>query len=262
MKAEGKVAIVTGAGKGIGRGIAIELAREGANVAVNYAHSEAGAQEIVQQIIDMGRQAIAIKADISKNTEIEAMVEKTFSKFGRIDILVNNTGITERQKILDITEEFWDRTMDINLKGAFFCMQAAARKMVKTGGGKIINLSSLHATASMEQLAPYAASKGGMNSLTTQAALELAPYKINVNAIAPGLIEVEKLEHNPDYDRDHCAKEIAWGRVGLPEDIGKAVVFLASSDSNYMTGNVIYVDGGLLTRLPLTLSPKPKLQAQ
>ncbi len=262
MKLERKNAIVTGAGKGIGRGIAIELAKEGANVAVNYAHSETGAQEIVQEIIAMGRQSIAIKADISKNTEIEAMVEKTFHEFGNIDILVNNTGITERQKILDMTEEFWDRTMDINLKGTFFCIQAVARKMVKTGGGKIINLSSLHAIATMEELAPYAASKGGMNSLTTQAALELAPYKINVNAIAPGLIEVEKLEHNPNYDREHCAKEIAWGRVGLPEDIGKPVVFLASSDSDYMTGNVLYVDGGLLTKLPLTLSSKKNESSQ
>jgi len=259
MKLEGKVALVTGAGKGIGRGIAIELAREGANVAVNYAHSDGGAVEIVKKIASMGRKAIVVKADVSKIAEIAAMVEKTFCEFGRIDILVNNSGITERQKFLELTEEFWDRTMNINLKGTFFCMQAAAKKMVQFGGGKIINLSSLHAVASMKELAPYAASKGGINSLTTQAALELAPYKINVNAIAPGLIEVEKLEHNPNYDRGHCAKEIAWGRVGMPEDIGKAVVFLASRDSDYMTGNVIYVDGGLLTRLPLTLGSKSKL---
>ncbi|MBM3303244.1 MAG: 3-oxoacyl-ACP reductase FabG [Deltaproteobacteria bacterium] len=258
MKLEGKVAIVTGAGKGIGRGIALELAAEGADVTVNYAHSEAGAREIAQGITDMGRRAIAVRADVSRITEIEAMVETTWRQFGRIDILVNNTGITEREKLLDITEEFWDRTIDINLKGAFFCMQAVARKMVKTGGGKIINLSSVHSKASMEGVAPYAASKGGINSLTVQAALELAHHKINVNAIAPGVIEVEKLVHDPLYDREHRAQQIAWGRVGFPEDIGKAVVFLASSDSDYITGQVLFVDGGLLARLPLKRGGRPK----
>jgi NAD(P)-dependent dehydrogenase (short-subunit alcohol dehydrogenase family) len=251
VKLAGKVAIVTGAGKGIGRGIALELAREGADVTVNYAHSEAGAREIAQQITAMGRRAIVAQADVTRIPEIEAMVEATWRQFGRVDILVNNTGITERMKLLEMTEEFWDRTIDTNLKGAFFCMQVVARKMVTTGGGKIINLSSVNSRASMEELTHYAASKGGVNSLTMQAALELAPYKINVNAIAPGMIEVEKLAHDPLYDREHRARQIAWGRVGFPDDIGKAVVFLASSDSDYITGQVLFVDGGLMARLPL-----------
>jgi NAD(P)-dependent dehydrogenase (short-subunit alcohol dehydrogenase family) len=259
VKLEGKVAIVTGAGKGIGRGIALELAKEGAQVALNYAHSEAGALEIAQKIKDMGRRAIVIKADVSKVNEIGAMVEATWDEFGRIDILVNNTGITERMKLLDLTEEFWDRTIDINLKGAFFCMQAAARRMVKTGGGKIINLSSVNSKASAEDLTAYAASKGGINSMTMQASLDLAPYKINVNAIAPGMIEVEKLAFDPLYDREHRAQQIAWGRVGFTDDIGKAVVFLASSDSDYITGQVLFVDGGLLARLSMKRGPKPKL---
>ncbi len=254
MKLEGKVAIVTGAGKGIGRGIVLELAREGADVTVNYAHSETGAREIVKKIIGMGRRAIAVKADVSKITEIKTMVETTWQEFGQIDILVNNTGVTERQKILDTTEEFWDRIMGINLKGAFFCMQAVARKMViNKNGGKIINIGSVHSKASFSELSAYASSKGAMNSLTVQTALELAPFKINVNTIAPGLIEVEKLEDDPRYIREAHAQQIAWSRVGFPEDIGKTVVFMASSDSDYITGQVIFVDGGLLTRLPLEM---------
>jgi len=257
VKLAGRVAIVTGAGKGIGRGIALELAQEGADVTVNYAHSEAGAREIAQKIAAMGRRAIVAQADVTRVPEIEAMVEMTGRQFGRIDILVNNTGITERMKLLEMTEEFWDRTIDTNLKGVFFCMQAVAREMVTTGGGKVINLSSVNSRVSMEDLAPYAASKGGINALTMQAALELAPHRINVNAIAPGTIDVEKLADDPLYDREHRALQIAWGRVGFPDDIGRAVMFLASSDSDCITGQVLFVDGGLLARLPLKRGGKP-----
>ncbi len=254
MKLEGKVAIVTGAGKGIGKGIALNLAEEGANVVVNYAHSEAGANEIVQKITDLGRQAIAVKADVSKIDEIESMVETAWQEFGQIDILVNNTGVTERQKILDTTEKFWDRIMGINLKGGFFCMKAVAKKMVlKKNGGKIINIGSIHSRASFVELSAYAATKGAIDSLTVQAALELAPYKINVNTIAPGLVEVEKLVDDPGFIREAHDQQIAWGRVGFPEDIGRTVVFMASSDSDYITGQVLWVDGGLLTKLPLEM---------
>ena len=168
---------------------------------------------------------------------------------GKIDILVNNAGVTLNRKFFEISEADWDFIHGVNLKGAFLCSQAAARHMRTAGGGKIVHIGSVHSQASLPNFTPYAASKGGLDALTLQMALELAPYHINVNCIAPGLIEVEKYFDDPLYSRQHRARQIPWGRVGLPEDVAKAVVFMASEDSDFITGQVLYVDGGQLTKI-------------
>jgi len=250
MKLLGKVAIVTGASGGIGAGIALELAREGADVLVNYGHNAQGAGQIVEQIKQLGRRAISQRADIANLEEIEAMVKAAADAFGTVDILVNNSGITEKRSMFDVTEADWDRTLAINLKGAFFAACAASKRMINAGkGGKIINISSVQSRAGVAGLAPYAASKGGLNQLTVEMALELAPYGITVNAIAPGTIEVQRLVNSPRYQRELHESQIPLGRVGYPEDVAKPVVFFASADSDYITGQVLFVDGGLLAKL-------------
>lgn len=248
MRLAGKVGIVTGAARGIGRGIALELSREGARIAVNYCSSEQMAHELVEQIHELGQEAFAIKADVSKSVEVNHMVSETVERFGGLDILVNNAAITIVKPFLEDTEEIWDRIIDINLKGAFLCSLAAAKVMVKRGRGKIVNISSVHGCATIPGVTHYAASKGGMNMLTKAMALDLAPYRINVNCIGPGCIEVEKMFDDPAYDREAWKDGAPWGRVGFPADIAKAVVFLASDDADYITGQVLYVDGGITAR--------------
>jgi NAD(P)-dependent dehydrogenase (short-subunit alcohol dehydrogenase family) len=256
MKLEGKTAIVTGAGKGIGRAIAVELASEGADVVINYAHSKAGAEEIAQEIVGLGRKTIVIKADVSQSTEVNSMIETAYQEFGRLDILVNNAGVTIFKDFFEVTERDWEYVHGINLKGTFLCSQSAARKMLEIGSGKIVNIGSVHSRMSLPEFTPYAASKGGIDALTVQMALALAPYKINVNSVAPGLIEVEKIRQDPIYNREHRARQIPWGRVGMPEDISKAVSFLASDDSEFITGQVLFVDGGQLTKLGMERKSK------
>ena len=245
MRLAGKAALVTGAGRGIGRGIALELSREGARVAVNYLSSERMAHELVALIRESGQEAFAIQADVSKSSDVNHMVNETVERFGGLDILVNNSGITILKPFLEDTEEVWDKTIDTNLKGPFLCSLAAAKIMVQRGGGKIVNISSVNGYTTIPGLTHYAASKGGLNMLTKAMALDLAPYKINVNCIGPGTIEVEKYFNDPQYDRQRWGDGAPWGRVGFPADIGKAVVFLASDDADYITGQVLYVDGGI-----------------
>jgi NAD(P)-dependent dehydrogenase (short-subunit alcohol dehydrogenase family) len=248
VKLAGKVAIVTGAGRGIGRGIALELAKAGARVIVNYLRSEQMAHEVVKQIRELKQDALSIKADVSKINEVNHMVNETVDSFGGLDILVNNTGITIVSSFLECTEDIWERTIDVNLKGVFLCSQAAAKIMMKRGGGKIVNISSVHGHSTIRGVAHYAASKGGVNMLTKAMALDLAPYKINVNCIAPGTIEVEKMLDEPTYDRDAWKDGAPWGRVGFPSEIGKVAVFFASDDADYITGQILYVDGGITAR--------------
>ncbi len=252
MRLGGKIALVTGAGKGIGKGLARELAREGADVAITYTASAKGAGEIVAEMQELGRRAFAVRADLSKYADAVNAIRATAEHFGRIDILVNNSGITDPHPFLEITEETYDQTLDINLKGLFFCAQEAAKAMIRQGnGGRIINISSVHAFHSFPKHAHYAASKGGINSFTSEVSLELAPYGITVNAVAPGMIEVEKY---PDlianYDPAEWGPTIPLGRVGYPVDIAKMVVFFASDDADWITGQVIVVDGGMLCRSP------------
>jgi NAD(P)-dependent dehydrogenase (short-subunit alcohol dehydrogenase family) len=246
------VALVTGAGRGIGREIAIHFAEEGAAVVLNDRDAIAGASEAAERIRACGGRAAVCQADVSEPVQAKRLIEAAVAEFGRLDILVNNAGIDPRRPALDVTEDFWDDVLGVNLKGSFFCAQSAAREMCRTGGGRIINISSVHSQANMPDLSAYAASKGGLNALTRQLALELAPGRITVNAVAPGCILVEKCT----FDPTERGSEIPLGRVGQPRDISALVVFLASDDAAWLTGQVITVDGGTMTRLSLsTASP-------
>jgi glucose 1-dehydrogenase/3-oxoacyl-[acyl-carrier protein] reductase len=257
MKLTNRVAIVTGAGRGIGSGIALRLAQEGADVVVNYAHSAEGAQRVTERVSALGRRAIIVRADVSSSDQVQAMVDEAIQAFGRVDILVNNAGIDPQLPFLEMTEEQWDWVIDTNLKGCFLCSQAVAREMVRAGGGKIIIISSIHSFVTYPNITAYAASKGGLNAMTRQLALELAPHHINVNTVAPGAVHVEKFYGLiPNYDPHMLDHEIPVGSIGYPQDIGAAVAFLASEDARYITGQVLLVDGGTSARLCLGVSDK------
>jgi NAD(P)-dependent dehydrogenase (short-subunit alcohol dehydrogenase family) len=242
----GKVALVTGAGTGIGAGIAEALAHAGAAVVISYHSSAQGARALAERLGSAGHHVMIQQADVARLDHIDTLVQATVERFGGIDILVNNSGITDPHPPLELTEEEWDRTLDINLKGLFFCAQRAARVMIARGvAGSIINLSSVHALRVYPNCTHYAATKSGINQLTRSLALHLARHGIRVNAIAPGAVEVERYFRTmPDYDRDAWARSIPLGRVGVPSDIGPLAVFLASEYASWLTGQVIYVDGG------------------
>lgn len=250
MNLERKVALVTGAGRGIGFRIGCRLRDEGASVVFNDREVSEAAVRYVETKTGGGK-AVFHQADISQIKEIERMFERTVQEFGRLDILVNNAGIDPTAPFLQVAEDMWHQVINTNLKGAFFCAQNAARKMCRAGQGRIVNISSVHGQATMPGFSVYAASKGAMNALTRELALELAPHGITVNAVAPGAIEVERFISNPLYDRDALAAEIPSGRVGKPDDISGIVAFLCSDDAAWLTGQVITVDGGTLTRLYL-----------
>ncbi|BBI32755.1 3-oxoacyl-[acyl-carrier-protein] reductase FabG [Cohnella abietis] len=246
---QGKVALVTGSGIGIGRGIALQLAADGADIVINYRSSASQALETAEQIRSMGRRVLAIQADVSKVSEIRRMTEEIRAHFGGVDILINNSAVDPMDDFFEVTEETWDRVIDTNLKGTFFCIQACAADMVKKGQGKIINISSVHGVQTMPRYGAYAASKGGMNALTRQLALDLAQYNIQVNAIAPGATEVDKFSAiNPNHSVEAIGAQIPLGRIGYPEDVAKVVAFYASSGSDFVTGQVVTVDGGSSTR--------------
>ncbi|MBA3870530.1 MAG: SDR family oxidoreductase [Anaerolineae bacterium] len=259
MRLKDKIAIVTGAGQGIGKGIALRLAAEGAHVVVNYPAPAMAdkAEEVAAQIRTTGQQSIAVQADVSKAAQVEAMVEQTVSTFGRLDIQVNNAGVDPHIAFLDMTEDQWDFVIDTNLKGNFFCAQSATRAMMKTGGGKIVIISSIHGQQTYKRMTAYAAAKGGLNAMTRQLAIELSPHHINVNCVAPGAIAVEKnYIMDPNFDPHAFDHEIPVGSIGYPEDIAGAVVFFASDDARYVNGQVLLVDGGTSTRILLGVSDK------
>ncbi|MCL4382466.1 MAG: 3-oxoacyl-ACP reductase FabG [Patescibacteria group bacterium] len=248
----GKKVLVTGGSRGIGRGICLAMAKVGADVAVNYAASENEAEQVIQEIKKMGRQAITIRADVSQKKEVEFMVDEVTKQFSKIDILVNNAGILSYAPFLEMTEETWDKMIAVNLKGQFLVAQAAAKQMVKQGkGGRIINIASIASGqigTGFPNLAHYCATKGGIIAMTEAMALELSPQKINVNAIAPGVIETDMTK---TITMDEKAKQgmllrIPKGRMGKPEDIAAMAVFLASDEADYCTGATFYVDGGWL----------------
>ncbi len=257
MRLQDKIAIVTGAGKGIGQGIALRLAEEGAHVVLNYARSAAGAERTAERIRAAGRQALAIQADVARAEDVRRMVAQAVSAFGRVDILVNNAGIDPHIPLLEMTEDQWDWIIDTNLKGAFLCCQACAREMVKSGSGKIVIVSSIHSLMTYMHMTAYAASKGGLNAMTRQLALELAPYHINVNCVAPGAVHVDKFyDVVPNYNPHMFDHEIPVGFIGQPDDVAAATVFLASDDARYITGQVLVVDGGTTARMMLGVSEK------
>jgi 3-oxoacyl-[acyl-carrier protein] reductase len=243
---EGKVAIVTGASRGIGRAIALELARRGAKVAVNYAGSEAKANEVVAEITANGGEAFAIQADVSKSDAVENMVKEVLERYGRIDILVNNAGITRDNLLMRMKEEEWDEVLNINLKGVFNCTKAVSRPMMKQRYGRIVNIASIVGVSGNAGQANYVAAKAGVIGLTKTAAKELASRNITVNAVAPGFITTDMTDQLSEEVRAEMLKHIPLARFGQPEDIAQVVAFLVSDGANYMTGQTIHVDGGMV----------------
>ena len=250
MKLKDKVCLITGGGKGIGRGICLSFAKEGAKLEINYNQSRKGAEDLAKEF---DKNAIAIKADIGKKVEVDNMISEVLDRFGRIDVLVNNAGISSYCSFLDLEEEEWDRTIDTNLKGTYLCSRRVAIEMINRKiKGKIINISSNCGLLAQKGLVHYSASKGGINMLTKTMCLELAPYGINVNSIAPGAVEVDRTREELRRLQKPVLKSIipagTWAR---PEDIGKIAVFLASEDSKFIWGETIYADGGQSIQLPM-----------
>jgi len=245
-----KVAIVTGARRGMGKTHALILAKAGARVVVSDISLE-NCQKVVKEIKKEGGEALAIKCDVIKKAEIDVMVKKTIKKWGRIDILVNNAGIAQFASFLEMTEQDWDRTLDINLKGCFLCTQAVAREMAKRKSGIIINIASVamgQIGVGFPNIAHYCASKGGIVAMTEALAVELAPYNIRVNAVAPGIIEtpmIDPVKKDPKMLEAMLAR-VPMHRVGTPEEVSNLVLFLASDASSYITGSTVVIDGGWL----------------
>ncbi len=247
----GKYAFVTGSSRGIGSSIAIALAKQGANVAVNCVNSLEKCDLISGEIKNLGRDSFATQGDVSKKADVEKIFGQVREKWGRLDILVNNAGIIDYADFENITEESWDRILDVNLKGQFLCAQEAVKLMKPQNWGRIINIASISSGGvgiGFKSISHYTASKGGVIALTENMAIELAKYGINVNAIAPGAIESDMsnaLRADENLLRE-TVKNIPKGRIGKPEDIGAAAAFLASNEADYITGTVIYIDGGWL----------------
>jgi len=256
MRLKKQVAIVTGAGQGIGRAIALTLAREGATVVVNDIDLEK-AEKVAEEIGAQGGQALPVQADVSKAKDVDILVKKTLDSYKRVDILVNNAGVAKMTRLLELTEAEWDRTMNINIKGQFLCSKAVIAQMIKQKRGKIVNIASLAAHIGAPGLAAYGASKGGVVQLTKALAVELGKYNIMVNAVSPGLTMTELIKSavkdRPDFIEG--MDRIPLRRAAEPEDIANAVLFLASSESDYITGQVLIVDGGLMAIHPRMVKP-------
>jgi glucose 1-dehydrogenase len=261
----GKLVLVTGAGTGIGQGIAIALAGMGADVALHYSRSAEGARQAMAHIIEFGRHAIAIQGDLEVVAECRRVVDEAAAFLGGLDALINNAGITTTIPFLDVTEEQFNRSYDLNIRGQFFCAQQAVPYMVERGrelersrpeerwaGGSIVNISSVHAAQGSAGHSVYAGTKGAINAFTRELAVELLPLHIRANVLAPGTIEVPSYwRKSPDYTREAGNKFVPWGRVGLPEDVGYLAAYLISDGSEFMTGSVLYFDGGLTAKMAL-----------
>ncbi len=250
MKLDNKTAIVTGARKGIGRAIALALAKEGANVVVSDISQE-DCQKVVTEIEGLGRKGLALKCNVTSRAEVEDMVRRTVAEFGKVDILVNNAGIISFKPFLELTDEDWDNTLNVNLKGQFICARAVAKEMAKNKWGRIINIASISSGGcgiAFPLIAHYTASKGGVVALTEALAVELTPQGINVNAICPGAIDTDMVKAVKEGGQlEQILLRIPKGRLGQPEDIANLAVFLASDESDYITGAAIVIDGGWLT---------------
>lgn len=250
MKLKDRVAIVTGAAMGIGKGIAQVFAREGAKVAVSDINREAG-ERTVAEIRRQGGDALFVPVDVADEAQVKAMVETVVKHYGAIHILVNNAGIGVYKSVLETSSEEWDRCLGVNLKGVFLCSKYAIPYMQRAGGGVIINIASVHAVATVARTAPYAASKGGVVALTRNMAIDYAKDNIRVNAICPGWIYTPLIEGifqasgDPEGMRKRITERQLLGRLGTPEDIGYAALYLASDEASFVTGTALFVDGGL-----------------
>ena len=246
MNLTGKVALVTGASRGIGQATAIELAKAGADVVVNFIGNEAVAQETVEKIEALGRKAIKIKANVGDADDVQAMVDEAIATFGHIDILVNNAGITRDGLLIRMKDSDWDEVLNINLKGVYLVTKAVAKLMVKQRAGRIINMTSVSGVTGNVGQANYAAAKAGVIGFTKTCAKELAARSITVNAVAPGFIETAMTDVLPEKIKEGIAATVPFGRMGQPEEIASVVTFLASDFASYITGQVLNVDGGMV----------------
>jgi len=248
MRLNGKTAVVTGAASGNGRAIALRFAEEGADVIVADI-AEAGARETACQIESLGRRALVTRTDVSRKADVDDMLLQAVDAFDHIDVLVNNAGVETLISFLKLSEEEWDRVLDINLKGPYLCGQAVARYMVERGiQGSIVNIASINSEVAFKGQAHYASSKGGLRMLTKAMAIELAPHGIRVNAVGPGVIDTPMTARSlgtPEV-REWMMDNIALKRVGQPKDVANVALFLASDEASYMTGSIVFVDGGWL----------------
>lgn len=246
MRLKGKVALITGSSRGVGSAVALGFAKEGAKVIVNYTSNEKAANEVAEAIKQIGSQAIVVRGDVAKREEADSLVQAAIDEFGRLDILVNNAGFTRPAMMLKMTEEQWDEVVDIHLKGAFLCSQAAGRQMKEQNNGKIINVTSVAGLVGTVGQINYSAAKGGVISMTKSIARELARYNVCANVISIGILAMGMSEK---ITTDEKLKEVYMNRIllrrfGQPEDVSPAFVFLASDESNYITGQILCVDGG------------------
>lgn len=241
-----KTAIVTGGSRGIGKAIALKLAEKGANIVVNYTSNSSKAEEVVNEIKKMGKEAMAVKADVSNPDDVKNLIKETEKKFSSIDILINNAGITRDTLLIRMKEDDWDKVMSVNLKGTFLCTKLVGKKMMKQRSGNIVNIASVVGIIGNAGQANYSASKAGIIGFTKSTAKELSSRGINVNAVAPGFIETEMTKKLSEEVVQNYAKNIPLGKMGKPEDVANVVSFLCSQESSYITGQVINVDGGMV----------------
>ena len=249
MQLENKVAIVTGASLGLGRAIAIAFAKEGAAVTVDYRSHPDEAKEVVERLEDAGGKGLSVRADVTKPEDVANLVHETVEEFGRLDIMVNNAGIEHKMPFLETPLEIWNKVISVNLTGPWLGCQEAAKQLVSQGGpGRIINVSSVHEDLPMPTNSPYCAAKGGLRMLMRTIALELAPYGITVNNVAPGAVETPMdatLEKHPDQ-MEELLSEIPLRRMGKPEEVAALAVYLASDEAAYVTGSTFVIDGGMM----------------
>lgn len=241
----GKIAVVTGASKGIGRACALRLAKDGMTVVVNYSHSDAEAAKTVEEIKAAGGDSVAYKADVSDLNQVKDMFKFVSDTYGRVDVLVNNAGIVRDEYLLMLTQENLDKCLDLNIKGYFYCAQQAALKMFSQKSGVIVNMSSVSSKMALAGQSVYSATKGAVNSMTQTMAKELARKKIRVNAVCPGFVQTEMVDQLPEDKKKEYLKEVPLGRFADVNEVAGLVSFLCSDDASYITGQAIVLDGGL-----------------